>query len=142
MSMMDMVIALFAVVLFTSLALTYNRHVQDQNDLLVNATQYVQATQLCHTVLDEIDAKLFARMLAFDSIISNYHNLQRTIDLNFPGDTYQLTIEAVSSDSLGVPITIIPVNNIYRRVKVTATTAGLKFPVTLQRVYTKTHLNL
>jgi hypothetical protein len=142
MNLMEMVIALFAVVLFTSVALNYNRYVQTQNDLLINATQYVQATQLCHTVLDEIDSKLFARMLAFNSIISTYNNQTRTIDLNFPGDTYQISIQAVSSDSLGVPITVIPVNNIYRVVKVTASTYGLKFPVTLQRVYTKTHLNL
>lgn len=142
MSMMEMVIALFAVVLFTSVALNYNRHVQDQNELLINATQYVQATQLCHTVLDEIDAKLFAKMMSFNSIISTYNNQTRTIDLNFPGDTYQLTIEAVSSDSLGVPLSVIPINNIYRRVRVTATTFGLKVPVTMQRVYTKTHLNL
>ncbi|MCB5259984.1 MAG: hypothetical protein PHN71_00055 [Candidatus Cloacimonetes bacterium] len=142
MNLFDMVLALFAVMLFTSIALNYNRHIQDQNDLLINATQYVQATQLCHTVLDEIDAKLFARMMAFNHIISNYNNTQRTIDLNFPGDTYQLTVEAVSCDSLGVPLTVIPVDNIFRRVRVTATTPGLKFPVTLQRVYTKTHLNL
>ncbi len=142
MNLMEMVIALLAVVLFTSIALSYNRHVQDQNDLLINATQYVQATQLCHTVLDEIDARLFAKMMSFNSIISTYNNQSRTIDLNFPGDTYQITIEAVSSDSLGVPLTVIPVNNIYRRVRVTATTPGLKVPVTLQRVYTKTHLNL
>ncbi|MCD8479164.1 MAG: hypothetical protein LRZ88_02355 [Candidatus Cloacimonetes bacterium] len=142
MNLMEMVLALIAVVLFTSIALNYNRHVMDQNDLLINATQYVQATQLCHTVLDEIDSKLFARMLAFNNIISTYHNQTRTIDLNFPGDTYQISIEAVSCDSVGVELTVLPVNNIYRRVRVTATTPGLKVPVTLQRLYTKTHLNL
>ncbi|MDD3096901.1 MAG: hypothetical protein PHU99_04215 [Candidatus Cloacimonetes bacterium] len=142
MNMMEMVLALFAVVFFSSIALTYNRHVQDQNELLINATQYVQATQLCHTVLDEIDAKLFAKMMSFSSILSTYHNSTRTIDLNFPGDTYQISIEAVRCDSIGVPLTDIPVNDIFRRVRVTATTPGLKVPVTLQRLYTKTHLNL
>ncbi len=142
MNYMEMVLALFAVVFFTSVAANYNRQVLEQNDYLINASQYVQASQLCHSVLDEIDAKLFARMIAFFSVKTTYANVNRTIDLQFPGDVYQLNIRAVDCDSLGIPLTTAVVNNIWVRVTVTASTQGLKVPATLQRVYTKTHLNL
>jgi len=142
MNYMEMVLALFAVVFFTSVAANYNRQVLEQNDYLINASQYVQASQLCHSVLDEIDAKLFARMIAFFNVKTTYANVNRTIDLQFPGDVYQLNIRAVDCDSLGIPLTTAVVNNIWVRVTVTASTQGLKVPATLQRVYTKTHLNL
>lgn len=137
-----MVLALFAVVFFATIAMSFNQKILSQNDLLINATQYVQATQLVHTVLDEVDSKLFSKQLAFFSIKSTYHNRSRTIDLAFPGDIYQLYITAVDCDSLGTPLTTTVTNNIYVRVQVRATTAGLKVPVTMQRLYTKTHLNL
>ncbi|MDD4309856.1 MAG: hypothetical protein PHO32_05705 [Candidatus Cloacimonetes bacterium] len=142
MNLFEMVLALMAVVFFTSVAANYNRKILDQNDYLINATQYVQATQLCHTVLDEVDAKLFAKMIAFFSVKTTYANVNRTIDLAFPGDVYNLNIRTVDCDSLGIPLTTPQANNIWVRITVTATTAGLKVPVTLQRVYTKTHLNL
>lgn len=137
-----MLLALLAVVLFTSVAANYNRKLLDQNDYLINATQYVQASQLCHTVLDEIDAKLFAKMIAFFSVKTTYANVNRTIDLAFPGDVYNLNIRAVDCDSLGIPLSTPVTNNIWVRVTVTATTKGLKVPATLQRIYTKTYLNL
>jgi hypothetical protein len=142
MNMFEMVLALLAVVFFTSVAANYNRKVLDQNDYLINATQFVQASQLCHTVLDEIDAKLFAKMIAFFSVKTTYANVNRTIDLAFPGDIYNLNIRTVDCDSLGIPLTVPKVNNIWVRVTVTATTQGLKVPAVLQRVYTKTYLNL
>jgi hypothetical protein len=142
MSNMEMVLALFAVVFFTSMALNYNQQVGKQQELLINATQYVQATQLCHTILDEVDAKLFSKQLAWSSVKSTYNNTSRTIDLNFPGDVYNLQITAVDSDSLGTPLTVAVPNNIFIRVRVVASTQGLKVPVTMQRIYTKTHLNV
>lgn len=142
MNFMEMVLALFAVVYFTTVAANYNRKVIEQNDILINASQYVQASQLCHIVLDEIDAKLFAKMIAFYSVKTTYANVNRTVDLAFPGDVYQINIKAVDCDSLGVPLTTAVTNNIWVRVTVTATTPGLKVPAKLQRLYTKTHLNL
>ena len=142
MNYMEMVLALFAVIYFTTVAANYNRRVIEQNDILINASQYVQASQLCHTVLDEIDAKLFAKMIAFFSVKTTYANVNRTVDLAFPGDVYQINIQTVDCDSLGVPLTTAVANNIWVRVTVTATTPGLKVPARLQRVYTKTHLNL
>lgn len=142
MSYMEMVLALFAVVFFTSVALNYNIRIGEQQELLINATQYVQATQLCHTLLDEVDAKLFSKQLAWNSVKTTYNNTSRTIDLAFPGDVYQLAITAVDSDSLGIPLSTAVLNNIFIRVQVVASTPGLKVPVTMQRVYTKTHLNL
>jgi hypothetical protein len=142
MNLMEMLLALLSVVFFATVASNYNRKMLDQNDYMINATQYVQASQLCHTVLDEIDAKLFAKMISFNSVKTTYANLNRTIDLNFPGDVYNLNIRAVDTDSLGIPLASPPANNLWVRVTVTATTHGLKVPAKLQRVYTKTYLNL
>jgi len=58
MSMFEMVLALFAIVLFTTLSLTYNQAIWAQTDYLNNATLVVQASQICHSILDEADAKL------------------------------------------------------------------------------------
>lgn len=142
MNMMEMLLALLSVVFFTSVAANYNRKMLDQNAYMINATQYVQASQLCHTVLDEIDAKLFAKMISFASVKTTYDNLNRTIDLAFPGDVYKLNIKAVDCDSLGIPLSTPVSNNLWIRVEVTATTPGLKVPAKLQRLYTKTYLNL
>lgn len=140
MNMMEMVLALLAVVFFTSVAANYNRHLMDQNEYVIAATLHVQATQLCHSVLDEVDAKLFSNSIAYDEIIEKYHGKTREIDLQFPGDKYNISIEAVLCDSLG--------NDEYaaddplaknRLVKVEASTPGLRFPAKMQRIYAKIH---
>ncbi|MDZ4182331.1 MAG: hypothetical protein U1B83_05580 [Candidatus Cloacimonadaceae bacterium] len=141
MNMMEMVLALFAVVFFTSVAMMYNRATEDQTDLLINAGQYVQASHLSHSVLDEVDAKLFSRQLAFNAVKTNY-NTTRNVTLAHTGGNFSMVIHTVECDSLGVPVAVIPTNNLYIRVRVSTSTQGLKRPVVMQRVYTKTHLNL
>ena len=61
MNMMDMVMAMIAVVFFTTIATVYNRSMLIQQDNLNDATLVVQTTQICHSALDEIDALLFAK---------------------------------------------------------------------------------
>lgn len=141
MNLMDMVLALFAVVFFSTVALMFNRSMWDQSEKLINANQYVQASHLSHSVLDEVDARLFSKQLAFGSIKANY-NTTRNLTLTHAGGTYIMNIAAVDCDSLGTPITGALANHIYVRVSVTTRTAGLKVPVVMRRVYTKTHLNL
>jgi len=141
MNLMEMVLALLAVVFFSTIALMYKQSVWDQNELLINAQQYVQASHLSHTVLDEVDAKLFSKQLTFAGIKTTY-NTQRTLSLAHTGGQYILNITAVSTDSLGTVLASPPANNIYTRVTVRTATAGLKTPVTMSRLYTKTHLNL
>jgi len=118
-----------------------NRAMLEQYDLLVNASAYLQASHLNHSILDEIDSKLFSKQLAFKNITTQY-NTTRTLNLQHNGGTYNVQIAAAYSDSLGVPLTTPEVNMIYVRVRTTTTTAGLNQPVVMQRVYTKTHLNL
>ncbi len=143
MNMMEMVLALFAVLFFTTVAMSYNRAVWDQTELLDNAGQYVQASHLAHAVLDEVDAKLFSLDLAFGDITTLYNSVTRIKTMAHTGGTYTLAINAVDCDSLGIPLTVEEINNIFVKVEVTVTTnGGLKSPVTMKRVYTKTHLNL
>ncbi|MDP2173537.1 MAG: hypothetical protein Q8M98_00300 [Candidatus Cloacimonadaceae bacterium] len=141
MNLMEMVLALFAVVFFSTVAMMYNRATMNQTDLLINANQYVQASHLSHSILDEVDAKLFSRQLAFAAVKPNY-NTTRTLDLAHTGGRYILVINTVECDSLGTPVSVVPINNIYLRVRVSTSTSGLRTPVVMQRVYTKTHLNI
>ncbi|HNT51941.1 MAG TPA: hypothetical protein PKH19_00965 [Candidatus Syntrophosphaera sp.] len=141
MSYMEMFVALLAVILFASVSVMMNRAMLEQYDLLVNASAYLQASHLNHSILDEIDSKLFSKQLAFKNITTQY-NTTRTLNLQHNGGTYNVQIAAAYSDSLGVPLTTPEVNMIYVRVRTTTTTAGLNQPVVMQRVYTKTHLNL
>jgi len=141
MNMMEMVLALFAVVFFSTVALMYNQAVWDQSETLMHANMYVQSSHLTHSILDEVDARLFSKQLAFTNIKAQY-NTTRNLNLTHTGGTYSIQISAVDCDSLGVPLATAIPNNIYTLVTVRTNTAGLKIPVTMRRVYTKTHLNL
>ena len=141
MNYMEMFVAVIAVVLFASVAVLINRTMLLQNDQIVNAAQYLQASHLNHAILDEIDAKLFSKQLKFGNIKTNY-NITRNISLPHAGGVWSAQITAVDCDSLGIPLAINDPNNIYVRVQVTTAAPGLGHPVVMQRIYTKTHLNL
>ena len=136
-----MFVAVVAVVLFSSMALLLNRSMVNQTDLITNATQYLQASHLNHTILDEIDAKLFSKQLKFSVIKTNY-NITRTYNLQHTGGTWIAQIVTVDCDSLGNALQTPDPSNIYLRVQVNTSTPGLRNPVISQRIYTKTHLNL
>lgn len=139
---MDMVLALFAVVFFTTIALVYNQSLHRQTDNLNDATLIVQSTQICHAILDEIDAKLFSKQLSFNNIITNY-NFTQTRTYTHLAATYQVNVTSVDCDSLGGDLAEPVVNNLYKRVRVRVQgPQGLRQPVTIQRLYTKTNLNL
>ena len=142
MNMMDMLLALIAVVFFTTIALIYNQAMWHQADNLYDAALVVQSSQICHMVLDEVDAKLFSKQLAFANIITNYNT---TVNRSYPhlGETFTITTVAVDCDSLGNNLTTPVTNNIYKRVQVTVSgPAALRRPVSLRRIYTKTNLNI
>lgn len=142
MNMMDMILALFAVVFFTTIALVYNQAMWHQADNLYDAALVVQSSQICHTILDEVDAKLFSKQLAFGNIITNYNF---TANRSFPhlGETFTITTVAAECDSLGNNLASPVTNNIYKRVEVTVSgPSALRHPVSLRRVYTKTNLNI
>jgi len=142
MNLFESVLAMFAVLFFTTISMVYNRGAWDQTRRLHDANAFVQASQLCHSVLDEVDAKLFSKQLSFAGVKTTF-NTTHTLNLAHVGDIYTLTVTAVDCDSLGVPLSTPVTNNIYTVVSVTAnTSSGLKHPVTLRRIYTKTHLNL
>lgn len=141
MHLMEMVLVMFAVVFFTSIALIYNRGAWSQKENLYNANSFVQATILAHTVLDEVDAKLLSKQLTFDGIITNY-NTERVVNLAHVGETYRLVIRAVQADSTGVNLATPDPDNIYTKVSIQVSApAGLRHPVNMSRVYLKTHLN-
>ncbi|MDP2173358.1 MAG: hypothetical protein Q8M98_04340 [Candidatus Cloacimonadaceae bacterium] len=142
MNLMEMICVLLAVIFFTSVALIYNNSSFRQKQNLYDANSFVQASILAHEVLDEVDAKLFAKRISFDQIIGNY-NATRQRHLPHVGETYQLTISAVQTDSTGVPLSTPFEGNVFTRVSVLVSpSAGMRHPLTMSRLYTKTHLSL
>lgn len=150
MSMMEMVLALLATVLFTSLSLTYNQAIWAQTDYLNNATTVVQASQICHSILDEVDAKLFSGQVKFDQLKTKFHysdvityshipttfNVMRTIE---NCDKMGNTTEKVYDDDLGYEVEKPIATSLY--VKMTVTVSGpsyLRHPYVLTRILTET----
>lgn len=142
MNLLEMVAVLYAVIFFTSIALIYNNSAFRQKQNLHNANSFVQASILAHEVLDEVDARLFSKDISFDDIETQY-NCSRTLNLTHVGETYSLSILAVDADSTGIALPNPVTGNIFTKVSVTvASGAGLRHPLTMSRLYTKTHLNL
>jgi hypothetical protein len=137
---MEMVLALLAVVLFTSLSLSYNQAIWRQTDYLNNATLVVQASQLCHSILDEADAKLFSEQLDFSNLVASY-NFTRTQSFPHLPETFTITSVATDCDSLGRDLNNPNPNSLFKRVRVTITgPVSLRHPVVMMRLYTKTHM--
>lgn len=140
MNMMDMVMAMLAVVFFTSVSLVYNRSMWTQIDNITEVSLVVQATQLCHSILDEVDAKLFAKMTPFASVNTEY-TFDRDVTYSFINQTFSIHSVAVDCDSLGTFLNNPPANNQFKSVTVTVSgPRGLRRPVTLRRIYTKTSM--
>mgnify|MGYP000863686436 CR=1 FL=1 len=139
MSMWEMVLALFAVVLFTSISLGYNQALWRQTDYLNNATLVVQANHICHAVLDEIDAKMFSKDLNFLNIVSMFHDSTRVVYYPHLQQSFTVKIAAINSDSLGHSLP--NPNSIFKTVSVTVSgPSALKHNVSLKRIYTKTNM--
>lgn len=140
MSMMEMVLALFAVVLFSSMSMSYNQAIFRQTDYLNNATLVVQASQICHEILDEADAKLFSNQLDIANLVSSY-NFTRTQTFPHLPETFIVLSEAVDCDSLGRNLSSPNPNSLFKRVRVTVRgPVALRRPYSMVRVYTKTYM--
>lgn len=142
MNMMDMVLAMLAVVFFTTIAAVYNRSLLTQQENLNNATLVVQATQICHSSLDEVDALLFAKQVSFADVTTRF-TYSETRNYEFLGTAFTVTSRAVECDSLGNTLTSPPANNAFKAVTVTVSgPASLRRPVSLRRIFTKTSMYL
>lgn len=140
MSMFEMVLALFAIVLFTTLSLTYNQAIWAQTDYLNNATLVVQASQICHSILDEADAKLFSKELPFSDLVSKY-NFAKSITYPHLHITLNVQSVAINCDEFGDPLEVDDPLSLYK--KVTITVSGhsyLQRPYIMHRIYTETFI--
>ncbi|MEN6444672.1 MAG: hypothetical protein ABFC98_01345 [Candidatus Cloacimonas sp.] len=141
MSMWEMVLALLAVVLFTSISLSYNQALWAQTDYLNNATLVVQANHICHSVLDEIDAKLFSKAYSFLNIVSMFQDSTNVVYYPHLKQSFTIKISAINSDSLGHSLPSPNPNSLFKTVTVTVSgPAALKHNVSLKRLYTKTNM--
>jgi hypothetical protein len=173
MSFMEMLLALFAIVFFTTVSLVYNQSMWSQAESLDKATKVIQATQLAHSRLDEIDAKLFSKQIAFAKRSyehHHHHNHTETdydvgpigpfpvkdtftatlaspevVNMGYTGDKFKLSYDFQYCDSLGNALTNQSYNEnalFFKMTVVIDSTPGMKYPVKLSRIYTKTNLNI
>jgi hypothetical protein len=138
--MFEMVLALFAIVLFTTLSLTYNQAIWAQTDYLNNSTLVVQASQICHSILDEADAKLFSKQLAFSDLLTEY-NFSRTQTYPHLPVIFNVASVAADCDSLGQDLATPNPNSLFKRVRITESGPGyLKQPYSMTRLFTRTFM--
>ncbi len=141
MNLREMVLALFAVMMFTTIILVYNRSMWSQAELLDNGAKVIQATQLAHSRLDEIDAKLFSQLVAFNNVVNVFSGSQ-TVNLAYTGYTFSLDYDFKYCDSLGVNLgnqSYDDSPNFYK-MTVTVSANGMPHPVSVTRLYNKTDL--
>lgn len=162
-----MLMALFAIVLFTTISLVYSRSMWDQAENLDNVAQIIQATQLAHSKLDEIDALLFAKKIRFaqnqtdnqGDIITPYTIRRQFIGLDtdpavsvkaaesleYSGYTFVPTYSFTYCNEFGAIDSLYidqdPANNqnaLYIKMVVNiASTPGMSHPVEVSRIYTR-----
>lgn len=162
MNFMEMVLALMAIVFFTSVSLVYNRSMWNQAESLDNVAKIIQATHLAHSKLDQIDAQLLSNQIAFAKRQTN--NIPPTVQqrynpsipgtnlvtnvLDYAGYTFNLYYDFDYCDSTGSTTGISQVYSDtleYKFFKMTVTVAstpGMSHPVSIWRVYTKTNFYL
>jgi HAMP domain-containing protein len=141
MNYLEMFIVVLAVILFTTAALVHHRSTMAATENLANATYRIQATQLAHEVLDQIDARLindkgddFFGDLAKVSEQGGYEGRIFNWDLEFYGASFEGKTSVALCDSLGNDVGT-PGN--YRRVDVTVEgPESLRHPVKYSRVFT------
>lgn len=140
MNMMEMFLALMAVVLFTTLSLTYNQAIWRQTDYINNATMVVQASQICHSILDEADAKLFSNQIEFTDIVDTY-NFTDTQSYPHLPVTFTVSCVATDCDSLGQDLETPNPNSLFKRIEVSVSgPTALRYPYKMKRLYTKTFM--
>ncbi len=142
MNMQEMVMALFAIVFFTTIALVYSRSMWDTAEALDDGSKVIQATHLAHSKLDEIDAKLFSHQIAFNAVINNFTGTQ-TVDQAYTGYKYFVTYSFKYCDSLGVNLgsQAYQANPFFYKMTITvAADHGMKVPVVVTRLFNKIDL--
>jgi hypothetical protein len=151
MNFMEMLLALAAIVFFTTVALVYNRSMWNQAESLDNAAKVIQATQLAHSKLDEIDARLLAQQITFanasyipQTVREAYDGRTVTNTLSYADYVFTATYNHDYCDSLGRhPNETYNPNAKFIKMTVTiASTPGMSHPVVLSRMYTKTNFYL
>lgn len=155
MTLLEMIMALFAIVFFTTVSLMYNGAMWHQAESLDNIGKVIQATQLAHSKLDEVDARLlsqqvaFARRQPFNSppTVAQYFTGTQTVNLPYAGYTFRISYLHQYCDSLGTPWANQAYYDTldYKYIKMTvnvASTPGMSHPVALDRIYVKTNMYL
>jgi starvation-inducible outer membrane lipoprotein len=153
MNFLEMVLALFAIIFFTSVSLVYNRSMWNQAENLDNVAKIIQATHLAHSKLDQIDAELLSQQVAFAKrqiantppTVEQHYTGTVQENLTYSGYVFNLTYDHDYCDSLGSTVGVSQAyvdTTVYKFIKMTVTVAstpGMSHPVAVSRVYTKTN---
>ncbi len=126
MGLREMILVLLSVVLFTKLAIVTNKSIISEVEQLQRSTYILQATNLAQRYMDEVDAKLYGKLMTIEQIGTNYSGT-RTVQPIANDMVYNVTIGVANVDSLG---TTTGSTTTYRKLTVTVTTT----PITIQSV--------
>ena len=97
-----MITLVFAIVLFTSIAMVTNTNLLSQSEHVHKSYYQLQALQIAQKYFDEIDSKLFSENIKFNALSSLYDS-ENTFNLGNDNIAYQIKIETAYTDSLGNP---------------------------------------
>ncbi|MDD4224474.1 MAG: hypothetical protein PHD87_07825 [Candidatus Cloacimonetes bacterium] len=151
MNFLEMFIVVLAIILFTTAAVAHHRGTMLATDNLANASYRIQATQLAHEILDEIDAKLLLDKgtTTFDRLTnaynpgssqSGYNYMDVTRNLSHAGVSFNIRSKVFVCNALGYNVSL-GTDTDYRRVEVRVDgPEGLQHPVSYSRVYTSWNL--
>jgi hypothetical protein len=148
MNFMEMVLALMAIVFFTTVSLVYNRSMWTQAENLDNVAKVMQATQLAHSKLDEIDAKLFAGKyfnpkFKFSDVKTTFTGSNILCNLAFSGYKFKLSYAFAFCDTFGLEYAdqaSPPSVNTFKMTTTISSTPGMSHTVAVSRIYTKISL--
>jgi len=96
----EMITLIFALVLFTSIAMVANNNLLSQSEHLHNSFYELQAMQISQRYFDEIDEKLYSETIRLEAIESMYSG-EKSFILGDSNIDYLMNVSTTYADSLG-----------------------------------------
>ena len=128
----EMTTLVFAIVLFTSIAMVANNNLFSQAEHLHNSFYELQAMQISQRYFDEIDEKLFSEVVRMNAISSMYDGTKNFV-LENSNINYFMEVSSTYSDSLGNSVTS---ESMYYKVDmIISTQPDVIKPIRMSRMY-------
>ncbi|MDN5353423.1 MAG: hypothetical protein PWQ09_179 [Candidatus Cloacimonadota bacterium] len=98
----QLLFVLFAVILFSTLFLTYYNGIIEQAETIYNTNYYLQGLQIVEKIYQSIMASIISETKDFSQIYTEYSSLENSISVE--GQVYHYNISSSYCDSLGIDV--------------------------------------